>query len=154
MPSWRLKTPDAPVRAVTLNGGARMPAWYDIAGLDRTAQEDRAGLDESRKAIETLIAGELYEEENARDLSFFFSFPLSLPFTRSSCATTAQQECPARTCLLAVSVRSHNASSSACSSFRASTHAKQHRAARWRCGRRCSASMRLVAWRASAATCP
>lgn len=50
--------PHAPVRAVTLNGGARMRAWYDIHGLDRHAAQDEAGVRESERAIRALIARE------------------------------------------------------------------------------------------------
>ena len=37
-----------------------MPGWYDIAGLNRNAIEDRAGLDESRQRVEKIIESELY----------------------------------------------------------------------------------------------
>src|SRR6202451_2211143 len=43
-PAWRFIFPNAPVRPVTINGGMRMRAWYDIKGLDRKAAEDVAGL--------------------------------------------------------------------------------------------------------------
>src|SRR5262249_43973664 len=41
--------PHAPVRAVTLNGGMRMRAWYDILGLNRRAAQDEAGIPEASK---------------------------------------------------------------------------------------------------------
>ncbi|MGH8454468.1 MAG: alpha/beta hydrolase, partial [Nevskiales bacterium] len=50
--------PHAPVRPVTLNGGMRMRAWYDILGLDRTAREDETGIRESQAQIEALIGRE------------------------------------------------------------------------------------------------
>ncbi len=60
----RFVFPHAPMRAVTINGGLRMRAWYDIAGLGAHAQEDLAGLQASRVALEALIA-----RENERGIS-------------------------------------------------------------------------------------
>jgi phospholipase/carboxylesterase len=56
----RFVFPNAPVIPVTLNGGYRMPAWYDILGLgtDLARPEDEAGLRRSQAAIEALIAHE------------------------------------------------------------------------------------------------
>lgn len=54
----RFVFPQAPQRPVTLNGGYRMPAWYDLYGADLLRREDEAGLRESQAAIEALIARE------------------------------------------------------------------------------------------------
>ena len=56
----RVILPQAPERPVSINGGYRMPAWYDI-GLDASGQrvEDERGLRESQRQIEALIAQEL-----------------------------------------------------------------------------------------------
>jgi phospholipase/carboxylesterase len=54
----RFVFPQAPTIPVTVNGGYRMPAWYDIAVSDLGRQEDAAGLRASRDAIEALIARE------------------------------------------------------------------------------------------------
>ncbi|MFO1350422.1 MAG: alpha/beta hydrolase-fold protein [Gammaproteobacteria bacterium] len=54
----RFVFPNAPVRAVTLNGGARMRAWYDILGLDIPRQEDDGGIRASEQAIQALIRRE------------------------------------------------------------------------------------------------
>ncbi|CAD5372823.1 Carboxylesterase 2 [Rubrivivax sp. A210] len=51
--------PRAPERPVTLNGGARMRAWYDILGTDLQRREDVAGLRESFTAVHALIAREV-----------------------------------------------------------------------------------------------
>ena len=56
--SWRFVFPHAPVRAVTLNGGMQMRAWYDIRGLDRKAVEDVAGFQDSYAQVSELIARE------------------------------------------------------------------------------------------------
>jgi len=56
----RFVFPHAPVRPVTINGGYRMRAWYDIFELGDGAprREDEAGLRTSQAAIEHLIARE------------------------------------------------------------------------------------------------
>jgi phospholipase/carboxylesterase len=55
----RLICPHAPYRAVTLNFGIRMRAWYDILSIDGPEREiDERGLDQSRLAIRELIARE------------------------------------------------------------------------------------------------
>lgn len=54
----RFVFPNAPVIPVTINGGYRMPAWYDIVGADLAKREDEAGLRRSQAAIEELIAHE------------------------------------------------------------------------------------------------
>jgi phospholipase/carboxylesterase len=50
----RFVFPHAPVRAVTINQGMRMRAWYDIFQFGG-GPEDEAGLRESQKLIEGLI---------------------------------------------------------------------------------------------------
>lgn len=54
----RFVFPHAPVRPVTLNGGMRMRAWYDILQLNRLAAEDEAGIRGSDGAVRTLIRRE------------------------------------------------------------------------------------------------
>src|SRR5258708_10974441 len=50
----RFVFPHAPVRPVTINGGMRMRAWYDITdGANR--REDERGVRASQALIETLI---------------------------------------------------------------------------------------------------
>lgn len=61
-PHLRFIFPAAPVRAVTINQGYRMPAWYDILTWDRPPnREDEAGVRGSAIEIEALI-----EREHAR----------------------------------------------------------------------------------------
>ncbi|RYY59308.1 MAG: carboxylesterase [Comamonadaceae bacterium] len=50
--------PHAPVRPVTINGGYRMRAWYDIRGTELQGVEDEAGLRETRDAIDDLLVRE------------------------------------------------------------------------------------------------
>lgn len=57
-PGIRFVFPHAPVRAVTLNMGMRMRAWYDIKTLTAEGRADEAGLRESGAVIEALIAAE------------------------------------------------------------------------------------------------
>ena len=54
----RFVFPHAPVRPVTLNGGMAMRAWYDIISLDRSGPVDTAGINESSRMLEGLIARE------------------------------------------------------------------------------------------------
>ena len=61
--AWRFVFPNAPVRPVTLNGGMRMRAWYDIKGLDRKAAEDIEGIRESAAQV-----GALIERETSRGI--------------------------------------------------------------------------------------
>lgn len=62
--AWRFVFPNAPIRPVTLNGGMRMRAWYDIRSLERTAGEDEAGFRESAAQV-----GELIEREVSRGIA-------------------------------------------------------------------------------------
>lgn len=54
----RFVFPQAPTMPVTINGGYRMPSWYDIRVTDLGREEDADGLRASRDAIEALIARE------------------------------------------------------------------------------------------------
>lgn len=58
LPHIRFILPHAPVMPVTINGGYRMPAWYDILGGDIAARQDETGIRTSQTAIEGLIAQE------------------------------------------------------------------------------------------------
>jgi phospholipase/carboxylesterase len=51
--------PNAPMRAVTLNGGVVMPAWYDIVSLDPAKPQDEAGINASCDALIRLIEQEI-----------------------------------------------------------------------------------------------
>ena len=57
-PALRFVFPHAPVRAVTINGGARMRAWYDIRDFDFASRADAEGVAESVAQVEALIARE------------------------------------------------------------------------------------------------
>jgi phospholipase/carboxylesterase len=57
-PAIRFVFPHAPVRAVTINGGARMRAWYDIRNLEIDQRADEQGVRESITQVEALIARE------------------------------------------------------------------------------------------------
>jgi phospholipase/carboxylesterase len=51
----RFVFPHAPQRPVTLNGGMRMRAWFDLLGLTRTDAQDEAGIRASAVLINSLI---------------------------------------------------------------------------------------------------
>lgn len=54
----RFVFPHAPIRPVTINGGYRMRAWYDILGTETQRREDEAGLRESIQLVEELLVRE------------------------------------------------------------------------------------------------
>ena len=57
-PDWppiRFIFPHAPVRPVTVNGGMRMRAWYDILGLEIANRQDEPGIRDSIRHVERLI---------------------------------------------------------------------------------------------------
>ncbi|MBI3369114.1 MAG: carboxylesterase [Burkholderiales bacterium] len=51
----RFVFPHAPERPVTINGGYRMRAWYDILGTDLVRREDEPGLRASMAEVQALI---------------------------------------------------------------------------------------------------
>jgi phospholipase/carboxylesterase len=57
--SVRFVFPHAPTRPVTLNGGMRMRAWYDLRALTGGVQEDGAGIRASTVAVRELIDREV-----------------------------------------------------------------------------------------------
>jgi phospholipase/carboxylesterase len=64
-PAVRFVFPHAPVRPVTINGGHRMRAWYDVLAIDRRAPEDEAGIHQSADAIRALL-----RREHERGIAF------------------------------------------------------------------------------------
>lgn len=54
----RFVFPNAPIRAVTVNGGMRMRAWYDIFAVDLVQREDTAGIKDAERLIDLLIKRE------------------------------------------------------------------------------------------------
>ncbi len=47
--------PNAPTQAITINGGAVMPAWYDILEMDLERKVDHAGVEASAELISAII---------------------------------------------------------------------------------------------------
>jgi len=60
----RFVFPHAPLRAVSINGGLRMRAWYDIKYTNLNKSEDESGLRTSEQAIAALI-----KQENQRGIA-------------------------------------------------------------------------------------
>jgi phospholipase/carboxylesterase len=58
-PKARYVFPHAPQRAVTINGGMVMRAWYDILGTDLARIEDEAGIRASQAAVTRLVEREI-----------------------------------------------------------------------------------------------
>lgn len=53
--SIRFVFPQAPDRAITINGGMKMPGWYDIKGMSIEDKQDAEGMTESQATVEALI---------------------------------------------------------------------------------------------------
>jgi len=51
--------PHAPERPITINGGMRMRAWYDIKSLDFESRADLEGVKESAEQVEQLIKAQI-----------------------------------------------------------------------------------------------
>jgi len=58
-PAIRFVFPHAPQRAVTINGGMRMRAWYDIVDADLRNRADLHGVRESMAQVEALLVREI-----------------------------------------------------------------------------------------------
>lgn len=56
--STRFIFPHAPVQPVTVNGGMLMPAWYDIVAMDFTRTIDVAGIRQSARRVDEMIAAQ------------------------------------------------------------------------------------------------
>ena len=57
-PPARYVFPHAPERPVTVNGGFRMRAWYDVLGTRIDQREDDAGIRQSQAQVQALIERE------------------------------------------------------------------------------------------------
>ena len=55
----RFVFPHAPVRAITINNGYQMHAWYDIRSLELDKRADPTGVAESANLVERLIEREI-----------------------------------------------------------------------------------------------
>ena len=55
----RFVFPHAPVRPVTLNGGMKMRAWYDIKGMNVSRDQDEDGIGQSADQVRSLIDREI-----------------------------------------------------------------------------------------------
>ncbi|XP_046858392.1 acyl-protein thioesterase 1-like [Xenia sp. Carnegie-2017] len=50
--------PNAPVAPVTLNGGLKMPSWFDLYSLSPNGKEDEAGIKKAASELKDLIKEE------------------------------------------------------------------------------------------------
>jgi hypothetical protein len=46
--------------AVTLNGGMRMPSWFDLKSLDPCGVEDEDGIKKAAEVVRKFITDEVY----------------------------------------------------------------------------------------------
>ena len=69
-PGVRFLFPHAPVRPISVNGGAAMRAWYDISSIDfEEREQDAEGIRESASAIVDLIENEIERGVPARNVT-------------------------------------------------------------------------------------
>ena len=62
IPGLRVYLPTASEKAVTLNGGYKMPSWYDIKSLEKNrANDDCDGIEDSRNIVIDLLEKEKNE---------------------------------------------------------------------------------------------
>ena len=59
LPGLKVVLPTAAERRVTLNGGMRMPAWFDIHGLTPDAPQDKRGIAAAAGLLAGLVEREL-----------------------------------------------------------------------------------------------
>eukprot|EP01038_Epipyxis_sp_PR26KG_P006433 gene6433-8851_t len=59
IPETKFILPTAQTIPITINGGATMPGWSDIYGLDSNAPEDKSGFDATSNRINNIIQQEL-----------------------------------------------------------------------------------------------
>jgi len=122
-PRTRFVFPHAPRRAVTLNMGLIMPAWYDIRTLGGPRDDDERGIRDSQRHIEALLAREVergvpaqrivvagFSQGGAMALHVGLRYPETLagilvlsayellPETRAAEASPANQATPALVC--------------------------------------------------------
>ena len=68
-PGVRFLFPHAPVRPITVNGGAAMRAWYDISSSDfEERSQDTAGIRDSAQAVNDLVEHEIQRGVPARQI--------------------------------------------------------------------------------------
>ncbi len=68
-PGVRFMFPHAPVRPITVNGGASMRGWYDITSMDFDQREqDAAGTEDSAEAIRALIEDQIEQGIPAQNI--------------------------------------------------------------------------------------
>ncbi|XP_012260302.2 acyl-protein thioesterase 2 [Athalia rosae] len=58
-PHVKVICPTAPTMPVTLNGGFRMPSWFDLRSLDPSGPEDEEGICRATEVVHSLIAQEV-----------------------------------------------------------------------------------------------
>lgn len=74
LPPLRFVFPHAPLRAVTINGGMRMRAWYDIRSFDLRERADLEGVRTSMAQVEALLGRERREHGIPDERTFVAGF--------------------------------------------------------------------------------
>lgn len=89
-PAIRFVFPNAPERAVTINNGYRMRAWYDIFDMDFAHRADMEGVRESIADLDALVQEEI-QRGIAEDHIFIAGFSQGGAITLSYGVRTARK---------------------------------------------------------------
>lgn len=74
LPPLRFVFPHAPLRAVTINGGMRMRAWYDIRSFDLRDRADADGVRTSMAQVQALVQREQKDHGIPTERTFIAGF--------------------------------------------------------------------------------
>merc|ERR1711991_827410 len=67
----RLVLPNAPIKSITINMGAKMRAWYDIKSISSREDDiDVAGIEESRRLLTQVLDDEIEDLNGASTACF------------------------------------------------------------------------------------
>ncbi len=67
-PNSRFIFPHAPNKAITMNKGYEMRAWFDLFGLSLQHHQDEAGMRDMQKSIEAIIANEVAQGVSEKNI--------------------------------------------------------------------------------------
>jgi len=83
--------PHAPRRPVTLNGGAIMPAWFDVYETGTTSLEDVSGEVASARAIGALVDTEIQADSLSADRIVLGGFSQGCAIAALACLTSVHR---------------------------------------------------------------
>lgn len=87
----RFVLPTAKTRRITINGGMKMPGWYDITGLDERAKEDFDGIEQSYDTVSRILRSEMEDEGIPPNKIFLGGFSQGAAMSLYSCYFKQEQ---------------------------------------------------------------